>query len=273
MSDTASSTTPLSAAAFLRAGQLNDAIAAAAAAVRAAPTDIGQRVLLAELLLFSGNLERADVILDATGQIEPSVAVVVSEFRQLLRAETARRQVLTEGRVPEILDTLAPDGQVSLAALTALRDNDTVEAARYVSEAETLRPHMVGEADGSRFDDFRDMDDLLPGYIETLTVTGKYFWVPVSRIESMIFHPPKRQRDLFWRRCSMSVHAGPDGDVYVPALYHTAGEMDDAHRLGRATSWVEENGIVRGIGQRLFLIGEEGYPIMDLQTVTFDTPA
>ncbi|MFT9257684.1 MAG: type VI secretion system accessory protein TagJ [Acetobacter sp.] len=273
MSDTASSTAPLSAAALLRAGRLDDAIAAATAAVRAAPTDIGQRVLLAELLLFSGNLERADVILDAAGQIDPSVAVVISEFRQLLRAETARRQVLTEGRVPDILETLAADGQASLAGLTALRGNDPTEAAVQLSRAEALRPRVGGEADGRIFDDFRDVDDLLPGYVETLTVTGKYFWIPVSRIESMIFHPPRRQRDLFWRRCSMSVHAGPDGDVYVPALYHTTGESDDAHRLGRATSWQEEDGIVRGVGQRLFLIGEEDCPIMDLQTVTFDTPA
>ncbi|MBO1326518.1 tetratricopeptide repeat protein [Acetobacter sp. TBRC 12305] len=273
MSDTASSTAPLSAAALLRAGRLNDAIAAATAAVRATPTDIGQRVLLAELLLFSGNLERADVILDAAGQIDPSAAVVISEFRQLLRAETARRQVLGEGRVPDILDTLAPDGQASLAALAALRANDLTDAARHVAEAETLRPRVAGEANDTRFDDFRDVDDLLPGYIETLTVTGKYFWIPLSRIESMIFHPPKRQRDLFWRRCSMSVHAGPDGDVYVPALYYTQGETDDAHRLGRATSWREECGIVRGVGQRLFLIGESDYPIMDLHTVALDTPA
>lgn len=275
MSDTASSTTPLSAAALLRAGQLDDAIAAATAAVRATPTDIGQRVLLAELLLFNGNLERADIILDAAGQIDPSVAVVISEFRQLLRAETARRQVLSEGRVPDILDEiLAPDGQASLAALAALRANDEADAAQKLAEAESLRPHNAGEVnDNTRFDDFRDVDDLLPGYVETLTVTGKYFWVPVSRIESMLFHPPKRQRDLFWRRCSMSVHAGPEGDVYVPALYYTPEGTDDAHRLGRATSWREENGIVRGVGQRLFLIGENDYPIMDLQTVVFDTPA
>ena len=82
--------TDLQAADLFRAGKLTDAIAAATAAVKQAPTDLGRRVLLAELLLFSGNLERADVILDAASQIDPTALIVVSEFRQLLRAETAK---------------------------------------------------------------------------------------------------------------------------------------------------------------------------------------
>ena len=273
MSDSAVLPPTSSVSDLLRAGQLNDAITVANAAVRTAPTDIAQRVLLAELLLFAGNLERADVILDAAGQFDPSVAVVVSEFRQLLRAETARRQVLTEGRTPEILGSLSPDGQASLAALTALRSQDTTQAALHVAQAEALRPHTPGIANDQPFTDFRDADDLLPGHIETLTTTGKYFWVPLARIESMLFHPPKRQRDLFWRRCSMSVQAGPEGDVYVPALYYTPTPSDTAHQLGRATSWQEENGIVRGVGQKIFMAGEHDYPIMDLHTVEFDTPA
>lgn len=261
--------TELQAADLFRAGRLADALAAATAEVKKAPTDLGRRVLLAELLLFSGNLERADVILDAAGQLDPSVAVVVSEFRQLLRAETARRQLYRDGRVPEVLDELEPSGQASLKALVALREGNLAEAAAAAAQAEELRPRVSGTVNGQPVDDFRDADDLIPGYIETLTTTGKYFWIPVSRIESMEFHPPKRPRDLAWRRCSMSVKAGPDGDVYIPAIYFAEGEPDEAHRLGRATSWSEGEGPVRGIGQRVFLVGEEDLSIMQLDDVTF----
>ena len=69
--------TDLDAAGLFRAGKLAEAIAAATAAVKAAPADLGRRVLLAELLLFSGNLERADVILDAASQVDPSALLVV----------------------------------------------------------------------------------------------------------------------------------------------------------------------------------------------------
>jgi type VI secretion system protein ImpE len=261
--------TDLDAAVLFRAGKLAEAIAAATAAVKAAPTDLGRRVLLAELLLFSGNLERADLILDAASQVDPSALLVVSEFRQLLRAETARRQLHREGRVPEFLGEPEPSEQASLAAFVALRAGDVEEAKATAEEAETLRPRAPGVAGDVAFDDFRDVDDLHPGYIETLTSTGKYYWIPLSRIESMVFHPPKRPRDLVWRRCSMSVSSGPDGDVYIPATYFSE-TADDAHRLGRETSWTDEaDGPVRGVGQRVFLIGDEAVGIMDLESIEF----
>jgi type VI secretion system protein ImpE len=87
----------------------------------------------------------------------------------------------------------------------------------------------------------------------------------------MMFHPPKRPRDLAWRRCSMSVTSGPDGDVYIPVTYVSEPDVtDDAHRLGRETSWSEEgDGPVRGFGQRLFLIGDEAMGIMNIDTIEF----
>jgi type VI secretion system protein ImpE len=256
-------------ASYLAEGKLADALAAANAGVKAAPTDFAARILLAELLLLSGNLERADVILDAAATLEPGAIIVVSEFRQLLRAETARRQLYRDGRVPEFLHDPEPADRAALAALVAWRAGDAGLAQEEAEKAESLRPRAPGLNSETPFDDFRDADDFHPSHIEVLTTTGKYFWVPISKIEQMQFHPVKRARDLAWRRCSMSVKAGPDGDVYVPANYFAEGESDDAHRLGRATSWSDEPGPVRGRGQRLFLIGEQDAGIMELRTITF----
>jgi type VI secretion system protein ImpE len=263
------SETNISAGDLFRAGHLTDALAAATAAVKKTPTDLGARVLLAELLTFAGNLERADVILDAASQVDPSALTVVAEFRQLLRGETARRQLYRDGRIPEFLGEPEPTEQASLAALVALRAGDIAEALAKSEEAETIRPRAPGLHGKTPFDDFRDANDLLPGFIETITSTGKYYWIPLSRIQTMIFHPPKRPRDLFWRRCSMAVSNGPDGDVYIPVTYHSDPETtDDAHRLGRETSWSEEgNGPIIGLGQRTFLIGDDAIGIMDLGTV------
>jgi type VI secretion system protein ImpE len=265
------SETNISAGDLFRAGHLTDALAAATAAVKKSPTDLGARVLLAELLTFAGNLERADVILDAASQVDPSALTVVAEFRQLLRAETARRQLYRDCRIPEFLGEPEPTEQASLAAMVALRAGDISEALAKSEEAETIRPRAPGLHGKTQFDDFRDANDLLPGFIETLTSTGKYYWIPLSRIQTMIFHPPKRPRDLMWRRCSMAVTNGPDGDVYIPVTYYADPETtDDAHRLGRETSWTEDGtGPIRGLGQRTFLIGDEAHGIMDLGTLEF----
>ena len=93
---------------LFRAGRLKDAVAQANAAVRKATSDLAARVLLAELLLFQGNLDRADLILDAAADLTPDAALVIAEFRQLLRGEQARRQLSRDGRVPELLSDPTP---------------------------------------------------------------------------------------------------------------------------------------------------------------------
>lgn len=262
------------AGALFREGKLAAAIEAANAAVRRRPGDLGGRVTLAELLLFSGQLDRADRILDAAAEADPSGAVAVAEFRQLLRAETARRQLVTDGRVPEFLGEPSAALHSALAAQVALRAGDNAAAAEHVAKTEELRPQVAGvlvRKDGeTRFDDLRDADDLCAGYFETLTTTGKYYWIPTERIASIEFHPPRRPRDLAWRRATMSVIDGPDGDVYLPAIYN-AGQPDlsDELRLGRATDWSGDEAPVRGLGQRLFLIGDDAIGIMDIVALRF----
>lgn len=260
---------------LFRAGKLGAALEAANAAVKKAPGDAGARILLAELLLFSGNVERADVILDAAGDIEPEAMMVIAEFRQLLRADLARRQWRRDGRVPEFIGEPTPALSASMAAMVALRAGDVAAAARGAAEAEALRPRVHGREGKAAFDDFRDVDDLCAGYFEVLTTTGKYFWIPTERVESIDFHPPKRPRDLCWRRASMSVTDGPDGDVYVPAIYGSDDPaLEEPFRLGRATDWREQAGpggetLVRGVGQRVFLMGEDARDMMEMGSVVF----
>ncbi len=260
---------------LFEAGRLADAVAAANAAVRQAPADLAPRVLLAELLMFAGNLERADVVLDAGSAIEPQAAVVIAEFRQLLRAELARRQQRRDGRLPEFLGEPTPALAAILRACIAIRTGEPAEAGVLAARAEALRPRVTGTVDGVAFDDFRDADDLHAGYFEVLTTTGKYFWIPTERVETIQFDKPKRARDLYWRRAAMSVRNGPDGVVYLPAIYgdDNAGTSDEL-RLGRATDWTDDNaGPVRGVGQRMFLAGQDVVSIMDVTELVFDAPA
>ena len=260
---------------LLRQGKLHDAVAAATAAVRAAPVAAPPRLLLAELLLLAGDLARADTALNAAVAVDASLSPGIAEFRQLLRAETARRQVLQEGRMPEFLGRPEPHQVQALAALVALHANDAEGAAPAAEAAEAARPRCRGRHAGPgrhgdvAFDDIRDADDILAGTLEVLTTTGKLFWVPFARIERVAFDPPRRPRDLAWRRAALTVRGGPDGVVYVPSFYGPHGGDTDAHRLGHATSWSEGPGPVRGHGQRLFMLGEEAAGALELTMLTF----
>lgn len=261
---------------LFREGNLAAALTAANAAVRRAATDIGARVLLAELLAFSGNIERADVVLDACADLDPTAAIVVAEFRQLLRGETARRQLFSEGRVPEFLGEPTAAQRSALAAIVALRNGDVAEAARLAAEAEAARAHPSGTLRGAAFDDMRDADDLLGCCFEVITTTGKYFWIPPERVLLLEFHPAKRPRDLFWRRATMQVADGPDGDVYLPVIYPpmtktAADAMTDPLRLGRATDWQQagDSGPTMGLGAVTVLVGEEALTWLEIDKIDF----
>lgn len=253
-------------------GQLAEAVTAALSDVKQKPQDAGARSFLCELLCFAGDLERADKQLDTIGQQSPEAMVGVALIRQLIRAETARRQFFDEGRVPEVIDQPSQSLTKQLEASVLLRDGDSTRAAELLAEAETLRPRVKGVCDATPFEDWRDLDDLISGVFEVLTSNGKYYWIPVDSVESIEFKPAERPLDLLWRRVHMIVRGGPDGEVYLPALYlGTHLSEDDQVRLGRATEWTgEDTGVVRGLGLRTFLIGDQDRTLHELGLVEFE---
>jgi type VI secretion system protein ImpE len=260
-----------------QAGDLAGAIAAATSSVRAAPRDAGLRWLLSELLLFNGEVERADRTLDAVIEEEPSPPVL--EFRRLLRAEEIRRQVFREGRVPKFQgDDPTPSQAAALRALTLTRTGDLAGAAAAAAEAESLRPKVAGEVEAGTagaapvaFDEIRDVDDVFAPQLEVLTTAGEYMWVPFERLRSLEFEAARRPRDLCWRRAAIELKDGQEGVVYLPAVYPWSDPATPpVLRLGRETDWTDSaEGPVRGKGQRLLLVGEEAIPLSDIAALRF----
>lgn len=256
---------------LFHAGKLREAVAAATEGVKQHPSDSSRRFLLAELLCFSGDLERADNHLDAISHNDPQSIAAIHVFRQLIRAEQARQQFYAEGRLPTFLGK--PEGPVllMLEASILIREGKFAEASALLEQVEEQRPKVSGVCDNAPFHDFRDLDDLNSCVFEVLTVKGDYYWVPVDRVESIEFREPLRPRDLFWRNTHLIVRDGPDAEVFIPVLYPRAAvEDDDLARLGRLTDWRGGDGApVRGVGQRTFLIGEETRSILELHDLSF----
>jgi type VI secretion system protein ImpE len=255
-----------------RAGHLAAAIDAATQAVKGAPADLAARWLLAELLIVSGEHDRADGQLDTIMSLEAGAAATVVPVRHLLRAETARRDFFAGAGLPEFLD----DGPTAamrllLESSVQVRAGDTARAATCAEEAERLRPALAGRLGDQPFSDFRDLDDLTSGVFEVLTQTGKYYWIPAERVELLEFTKPERPLDLVWRRVRMVVREAFDAEVHMPAIYGTLTGADDASRLGRRTDWVGESPApVRGVGQKVFLVdGDREVGVMELETVSF----
>ena len=186
--------------ALLNEARLDEAIATMNGEVKKDAASVDKRAVLAELLCIAGNLERADVILNAISDLDPGAAIGVAMFRQVIRAEQARQQFYTEGRLPEF--HTKPEGamELELRAAVALREGSLAEAIALLAERESVRQPIGAMTDGTAISDFRDLDDLNAAHLEVLTPTGKYFWIPNATIEAIEFRKPERRRDLLQRQ-------------------------------------------------------------------------
>ncbi len=261
----------MSAAELFREGKLSEAVDAAIAAVKKKPTDLDARYSLAQMLCFAGDMERADTHLDAIAMQDKGRLIVIGMLRHLVRAEQWRRQFFDEGRVPEIIAEPSPVVRLHLEASVVARKGDTSAAAELIRQAQEQQTPVAGTCDGKAFEDIRDLDDLVSPVCEVLTSNGKYFWIPWERIERMEMRPVETPFDLLWRPTHMEVRGGPDGEVFIPVLYVGSHlESDNALRLGRGTDWRgEEQALVRGIGQRMLLVGDEDRSLLDVGEIVF----
>lgn len=181
-----------------------------------------------------------------------------------------------EGRAPEFVGPPSACLQAHLRALAALRDGDMDGVRTHLADAEAARRPVTGRLGDAAFDDLRDLDDLTGGVLEVIAASGMYYWIDLDTVVEISFHAPERPRDLIWRRASIDVRDGPEGEVFVPALYvPPPGSQPRAdHLLGRVTEWIgdDDTGPVLGLGQRCWLVGDRDMPLMDLSDLTFDAP-
>lgn len=255
--------------------KLDAAIDGATQRVKSAPSDVDARLLLCDLLCFDQQLERAERQIEVLVEQDAGLAPGTALYRQLIRAETFRRDVFQSGRAPEFLSDTPERLKLHLAASDALRQGEGREASDLLREADDARSGVRGLCDGMPFDDFRDLDDVTAAFLEVLTVNGKYYWVGWERIERLEFHPPQYLRDLLWRPAQMVIRDGPEALVFVPVLYVGTHRSGDAEaRVGRKTEWIEAGaGIMRGVGQRMLLVGDNDKAILSLGEVAFSAYA
>lgn len=252
-------------------GRLTEAVEAASAVIRSRPTDTSARFILAQLLCFQDEYERADRQFETFATQASQPVPGVSLCRQLIRAAKCRQEFFTSGRLPEFFTSPEPEIEHLLRAWVELRAGDveaSVEQLRLSQQAGSPCPGQHGERS---FSAFLELDDYLAPVIEVLTPTGKYFWVPISQIRRMAFRPAEKPLDLLWRPATLDVIHGPSGDAYVPVVYCRPAEvLTDGFRVGRETDWIEvAEGVCRGIGQRCYLVDEECLGIMELDSVEF----
>jgi type VI secretion system protein ImpE len=263
----------MSAQELFQAGKLDDAIAAQIQEVKAHPADHARRLLLYELCLFAGDLDRARRQIEAIRyDDDPERDAAVATYRKLLDSEQARRRLFSDGLAPSFLADPPAHLKRRLDAVNRLREGRPAEAAETLSRANAEAASVSGQLNGRAFASLRDADDLFAHVLEVMA-DGQYFWVALEQVVIVAMNPPRFPRDLIYIPARLEA-SGAAGDVFLPALYPGTHASDDPQiRLGRATDWTgEEGGPVLGIGRHTFLVDEDDLSILEWRELRLDGP-
>lgn len=254
-------------AAQLDQADVDGAVAAALAQVKAEPSNVDARRLLIDLLIVAGDFERADKQADILSKTSVDLTLAMSLLRGRLRAANARAAWFSEGAAPAFPEGPTTRDQAAIELAIAVREGDAVATRAALDGLTNLSDSSQMTVNGKPVESFRDADDRVPHALEVLCTNGSYMWVDFELIEAITFGEAKTVRDLIWRPSKLTLRDGSESEVVVCGTYH-ATDQSGGHRLARHTDWLElDGGIVAGVGQKAYLAGDDALYALDLKSL------
>ncbi|MHC4153310.1 MAG: type VI secretion system accessory protein TagJ [Planctomycetota bacterium] len=256
---------------LVRAGQLDEALAALEGQVRAAPADAKLRVFLFQLLVVMGDWKRALNQLNVAAELDAANLLMAQVCRAALNCEALRGEIFSGKRSPLILGE--PDEWVGwLVQASQLLAEKKYQASQELRErAFEAAPAISGSVDGRSFQWIADADSRLGPVLEAI-VDGKYYWVPFAAVKQIRIEEPGDLRDLVWIPAYFTWVNGGDATGLMPTRYPDSEvNEDNSIRLARKTQWVELPGDTYvGLGQRMFATDCGEFSILQVRQIDLD---
>jgi len=251
---------------LLRAGHLDQALAALQDRVRSQPSDASLRVFLFQLLAVMGQWGRAANQLKVAGELDASTLPMVQTYRTALECEALRAQVFAGRHTPVVLGEPGDWLALLIQALKLDAEGHAEAASELRAQAFEAAPAAPGQANQRPFNWFADADPRLGPVLEVM-VNGRYAWLPMHNIQTLRTEAPCDLRDLVWLPAELTLSNGGNMVALIPSRYPgTEAAADDALRLARMTEWSEQG---LPLGQRLFADDEGDTALFELRELSF----
>jgi len=257
---------------LFRAGKLAACLTELQDEVRRRPADAKLRIFLAQLLMVTGDWERALTQLSVASELDASAIPMKHTYTAAVQCERLRGGVFRGERSPLVFGEPTQWIASLLQSLTLEAQGRGAEAAALRAKALEDAPATSGKLNGERFEWIADADARIGPVLEVL-LNGSYYWVPFERIRHIQFEKPEDARDLVWVPAQFIWSNGGEAMGLVPARYPGSDtDEDEAVRLSRKTYWRElADGSFAGVGQRILATDAAELPLLEVREVELDS--
>ncbi|EMQ2877955.1 type VI secretion system accessory protein TagJ [Vibrio cidicii] len=248
-------------------GELQQAKEALVSAIKQDPKNATLRSAFIEVLCLQGDFERADEQLMQAIKLFPEYLAGASQIRHLVKAAQARVDFAGGAASAQFVSGNDSQNNMLVSFSLALLNQDGEELVEVCEKAEAARPRATFSINGQTYEDVRDLDDRLAGFIELFSSAGNYFLVPLNQVNSLQLKPATNLLENIWRPCEFDIDGLGEGEAHFPMTY--VDSATDQHKLGRETDWKTLLGTEHclGMGQKMWLAGEGAIALSQLQTI------
>ncbi|MER0403946.1 type VI secretion system accessory protein TagJ [Vibrio vulnificus] len=235
--------------------------------IKLAPKNATIRSKFIELLCIMGEFERADEQLMQSIKLFPEYLPGASQIRHLVKAAQARKDFFAGAASAQFIEGTEKLGETIVQFILAQKENNHEELISVCERAEQSRQALQFEINGVRYEDVRDLDDRLGGFIELFSSAGNYFLVPMDHIHYLELKPATNMLETLWRPCEFDIQGLGEGEAHFPMTY--VDSESGNQKLGRETDWKNVLGTDHciGQGQKMWLVGDNALALSQLERV------
>lgn len=260
----------MTSAELVHSGRLEEALAALHDEVRSKPEDTRLRIFLFQLNCVLGRLDKALNQLQAIASLDADTMLLAQIFRPVIACELLRREVFAGERTPLLFGEPMDWVGLLVQANQLVARGEFQAAAELRGRAFEAAPASPGRLNGERFAWVADGDSRLGPMLEAI-IEGKYYWVPLCRVQRLEVEKPSDLRDLVWVPARFTWTNGGMAPGHIPVRYPGTEATDSGPlRLARTTEWRTESGdTYLGLGQRSLMTDAGDYPLLECRTLEF----
>jgi len=255
---------------LLKQAKPAEALARLQTDIRQRPGDARMRLGLFQLLVLTGQWDRALVQVQTAVSIETKLGPMAQLLCRLLELEQVRATVFEGKRLPAIFGPTPDWLECLMEGRSAAEPRHIVAAVRAQAKALKKAPARAGFVDGRAFAWIADADARFGPAIEAY-LNGQYYWVPFERLVRIELTAPGDLQDLIWLPAKFTWLNGGTASAHIPVRYPGTERSSAADLLlARSATWRKHGpNYLVGTGVRVLAADCGDFPITTVRTLEF----